>query len=126
MHGKGLMKIFNGTVWAYGLLGLMTFGYIVLVELAAASSAAISTPQFWIPPGPTRLFANQNYTWVWQILSVVSLISSLAWGFWRSKRTDLPEPHHLPMLCHLIWIVTLAFYHLLGFLLPFYKMGGTI
>jgi len=124
------MKIFNGTVWAYGLLGLMTFGYFISLQLWA-SAIEYRFEQYLAPvggelPGPTRLFATENAAWVWSLLAVASLIGNMAWGRWRAKRTDLPAPHQMPILCHLIWIVTWTFFHLLGIWLPFFKMGETI
>ena len=120
------MKIFNGTVWAYTLMGLMTLGYVALLLLGADLVNDIIKRNFFGVPGPTRLFATPEAAWVWCILAVASLIGNMAWGRWRARRTDLPEPHQLPIVCHLIWIVTWTFFHHLGYWLIYFKMPETI
>jgi hypothetical protein len=118
------MKIVNVTVWAYGLLGLMTLGYFSFLLLATDSVNDIIKRNFatGAVPGPTRLFTTTDAAWVWSILAIVSLIGNMAWGRWRARCTDLQAPHLLPIICHLLWIVTWSFFHILGFCLIYFKM----
>jgi hypothetical protein len=118
------MKIFNGTAWAYGLMGLMTFGYFSLLLFIAYMVDQMIERNFATGgvPGPTGFFTTVNAAWVWIILAVVSLIGNMAWGRWRARRTDLPEPHLLPIVCHSIWIVTWTFFHALGFWVIHFKI----
>ena len=121
------MKILNGTTWAYTLLGLMTLVYILFLWSGASMMDLLESSSFYSElPGPTRLFVHPDTLIVWILLACASFLGNMVWGLWRARRANLHSPHHLPILCHLIWIVTISFFHQIALWLPVFKMGETV
>ncbi len=124
------MKVSLSTMWIYGLLVLMTAGYCLSIEFGAWWIDSLINTYFKTPgpelPIPAYLFIHSDSKGIWQILALFSLIGNMIWGFIRANKSDHPDPHLLPAICHLSWVVTWAFFHLIGFALPFFKLAEPV
>jgi len=107
------MKISFGTVWVYLLAALTTLGYMFFVSFATTITIIRNGKMVALenPPSFVLVFGHYDYFFTWCVLAGFSLIGNMAWGYQRSKATNIPDPHALPLISHLSWIGAASLMH---------------
>jgi len=100
------------------LLGL-TAGYIFLMGLGLNELGHKLEGLGADLPGPTAVFANPDWVFLWVLLALTSLMGNIFWWRARAKNNNLAEPYLLPMLCHTLWLLLCLLVHTLAAMLPF-------
>jgi hypothetical protein len=121
------MKVKFQTVIIYFLLGLLTFAYTCVIRLGLSMFNILYDPRDMGQMSQvSKVMAHISMIDVWQYLAWASLALSLTWGIIRSRKGSLEEPHTVPWICHLIWIMASFFGNIIGALDPFISVAYSI
>ena len=113
------MKTKPTTIFIYALMALLTFGYTCLIRLGLGIFNILYDPkQMGELNTFSRLTAGLGMVDIWQYLAWGSLLTGLIWGSIRARRGDAAEPHMLPWVCHLTFILAAFFLNSTGALSP--------
>ena len=119
------MKNTFSTIWIYGLLTWMTAGYCAIIELGGLGLDSSTIKLFGEGedfPWPYQIFSYTETSIIWQVLAFVSLFGNMFWGIMRERKSNHPEPHLFPAVCHLSWIGAWTIWHAIGWVVPFLIM----
>lgn len=74
---------------------------------------------------PLNLYSD-NPIFLWQILAIVSLLLNWIWAYSRVKSSQGYEKILLPLVCHLLWVMSCVLLHVGGGLASFVPIGSAI
>ena len=121
------MKVGPQTIIIYFLLSLLTFGYTCVIRLGLSMFNILYDPRdMGQLPLISQITAHISVIDVWQILAWLSLVISMVWGTMRSRKGTLEEPHTVPWICHLTWVMASFFANTFGALVPFISVAYSI
>lgn len=113
------MKTRFTTIFIYAMMALLTFGYTCALRLGLSIFNILYDPkQMGELNTFSTLTAGLGMIEVWQYLAWGSLLIGLAWGCIRAKHGDAPDPHMVPWVCHLTFILAAFFLNVTGALSP--------